>query len=162
MQIDIKQERGTSLIEAVVAASLLVTIVAGTASLTVLARRLGAQTELGVAATLAASGRLQALRAVPFGYDLLGGAPDVPALAYTSLDALDQNTPGFWDALDESGQPVVAAAEGAPTFVRRWAIWPVSLGSGEARAVEVCVFAWPAPAGAPPLTCLAAVRTRQP
>lgn len=157
-----KGERGTTLVEAIIAASLLVTIVAGTAALIVLARRLGEQTEIAIAATFVAGAKLQALRAVPFGYDIGGGVPEVPALAYAPSEALERNTTGLWDVLDATGRTTSDSAAGPAALVRRWATWPVSGATGDCRSIEVCVFAWPANADAPPLVCLASVRTRQP
>jgi hypothetical protein len=157
-----RQERGTTLLEAVVAVGLLVSIVAGTASLVLLARRLGAQAETAMAATTIAAARLEALRAVPWEYDLAGGAPEAAALAVAPAEALDRNVPGFWDGLDDAGRLLGVPGSAAAAFVRRWAVWAVPVSRGEVAALHVCVFAWPAREGAPPLVCLASVRARQP
>jgi hypothetical protein len=156
-----ESERGTTLIEAVVAAGLLATVAAGTASLIALARRLGHDAEQTAVATALASGRLQALRAVPWRYGMDGSAPEVPALAYSPPDALDRNAPGFWDVLGVDGRMLDEHAPGA-AFVRRWAIRPVLAGPAQARALEVCVFKPPAALPSVPLSCVASVRTRQP
>jgi hypothetical protein len=158
----LRDQHGTTLLEAVVAASLLVTVSAGTASLIVLAHRVGVQTEQGMTATTLAAARLQALRAVPWHYEIDGSLPEVSVLAYSPPDALDRNATGYWDVIDESGGLLGSSeAEGA-AFVRRWAVWPVTSGAAQARALEVCVFAWPADGNPVPLACLAGVRTRQP
>lgn len=154
-------QRGTTLLEALFAASLLATLVAGTAALIVLAHRVGGQSEQAAAATLLAGARLQALRAVPWRYEIDGTAPEVAALAYSPPGALEHDTNGYADITDESGR-VLDDQEVGQAFVRRWAVSPVTSGSMRARAIEVCVFAWPADRHPVPLVCLADVRTRQP
>lgn len=157
----LRNQRGTTLLEALIAASLLTTLAAGTAALIVLAHRVGVESEQSTTAALLAVARLQALRAVPWRYETDGTAPEVPALAYSPPDALDQNTTGYWDVTDETGRPLEPLADGA-AFVRRWALSPVPSASIDTRGVEVCVFAWPAGRDADPLVCVADVRTRQP
>jgi hypothetical protein len=155
-------ERGATLIEAVVAASVLVTVATGTASLILLGHTLGVRADQAMAATTLAAARLHALRAIPWDYAIGGDAPEVAALAFAPADALDRNTPGFWQATDEAGRPVGMPRSGGAAFVVRWAVWPVTAGPPDARATEVCVFEWPGAERTPPLTCLASARARQP
>jgi hypothetical protein len=155
-------ERGATLVEAMVAGSLLVTLAAGAATLILLGHTLGIQTEQSMTATALATARLEALRAIPWDYGSGGVAPDVPALAPSPSTVLDASTSGYSETLDDSGRPVGSEDAGAAAFERRWAIWPVASASGESRAIEVCVFAWPTLPGAPPLVCLQSARTRQP
>ena len=49
-----------------------------------------------------------------------------------------------------------------PAFVRRWAIGLARRSDPDALSIEVCVFPWPSPEGAAPLTCLHTIRARQP
>ena len=154
-------DRGTTLVEVLIAAGLLVTIASGIAYLIVQAHRFASRAERMTVAVVAASARLERLRAIPWEYDLAGMERDAPALTMSPPDALDRDVAGFHDALDVSGEAVTEVAEGTPAFVRRWAIGPARAGGERARVVEVCVFEWPARA-AVPLTCLASVRTRQP
>lgn len=156
------RERGATLVEAIVASALLVTLAIGTASLIVLGRRLSERTEQSMAATSLATARLQALRAIPWDHGLDGAASEAAALAYSPPDALDRNVPGQWQATDPSGRPIGAGGSGGAVFVIRWAIWPVTAGTPDARAIEVCVFPWPGADQTLPLTCLASARTRQP
>ena len=158
----LRDQHGTTLLEAVVAASLLVTVSAGTASLIALAHRVGVQTEQGMTATTLAAARLQGLRAVPWHYEIDGSVPEVSVLAYSPPDALDRNATGYWDVIDESGRLLASSETEGAAFVRRWAVWPVTSGATQVRALEVCVFAWPADGNPVPLACLAGVRTRQP
>lgn len=155
-------ERGATLVEAIVAGALLVTLVTGAASLILLGHRLGVRAEQSMAATSLAMARLQVLRAIPWDYDVSGAAPEVPALAYAPSDALDRNVPGYWEVTDESGRVVGTPGSAAAAFVIRWALWPVAAGTSDARAIEVCVYPWPDADQALPLACLASARTRQP
>jgi len=156
------RERGATLVEAVVASALLVTLVTGTASLILLGRRLGDRAEQSMAATSLAAARLQALRAIPWDHRLDGAASEPAALACSPPDALDRNVPGHWQMTDPSGRLTGTGDSGGPAFVVRWAVWPITTGTADARAIEVCVFAWHGSDQTPPLTCLASARTRQP
>ena len=156
------RERGATLVEAIVASALLVTLVTGTASLILLARRLGERAEQSMAATSLAAARLQALRAIPWDQGLEGTASDPVALALSQPDTLDRNVPGQWQLTDPSGRLIGTNDAGRPAFVVRWAIWPLTTGAPDARAIEVCVFAWHGSDQTPPLTCLASARARQP
>jgi type II secretory pathway pseudopilin PulG len=153
------QQRGSTLVEAVVATALLATLAAGTASLLLLSHGLARQSEQVLAATALATSRLDALRAIPWHYSLDGAAPGVPSLDPSPADALERSQPGYSDAVDGSGS---AVGPGAPesVFVRRWAIRSV-MALTDTRAIEVCVFPGAA-ANNPPLACVVSVRTRQP
>ncbi len=155
-------ERGTTLVEALVAASLLITIVSGIAHLIIQTHRFAVRAEQMTVAVVAAASRLERLRAIPWEYDLAGMERDAPTLALSPPDALDREVTGFHETLDVSGEAAVDSAAGTPAFVQRWAIVSASSAGERARAIEVCVFAWPAADAAPPLACLASVRTRQP
>jgi hypothetical protein len=154
-------DRGTTLVEALVAASLLVALVSGVAYLIIQAHRFTVRAEHMTVAVIATSARLERLRAVPWEYDLAGLEREAPALAMSPSDAIHHDVTGFHETLDHSGNIVANAATAAPAYVRRWSVLPVGDGN-RARFLEVCVFAWPAAASAPPLYCLGSVRTRQP
>jgi len=155
-------ERGTTILEALVAASLLIGIVSGVASLIVLTHRFAVRAEQMTVATVAASSRLERLRAVPWEYDLAGLERDAPALEISPPGALEHSVAGFHESLDAAGRPLAAPLSAEPAYVRRWAIVPLDGVGAFARAFEVCVFVWPAAGAARPLVCLATVRTRQP
>jgi hypothetical protein len=115
-----------------------------------------------IAATTLAASRLDALRAIPWEYDIAGAEIRVPALDPSPPDTLGRSVDGFYDRLDAGGIPADEPHAGQPVFVRRWAVVPAPVDPARARGVEVCVFAWPATEGARPLVCAASVRTRQP
>jgi hypothetical protein len=157
----VTSEAGSTLVEAVVAAALLVTVATGTATLILLGHQMGQRTEQSIAATSLAAARLESLAAVAWEYDLGGGAPVVQAMAVTPGDALDQNLADRSETTDEAGRVVGSPGAESPRFVVRWAVWSVPTAM-DARAIEVCVFRWPGATGAMPLTCLASARVRQP
>lgn len=155
-------DRGTTLVEALVAASLLITLVSGVAYLIIQAHRFSVRAERMTVAVVAASSRLERLRAVPWEYDLAGTEREAPAFEMSPPDALARDVAGFHQTLDASGEAVTDVPAGTPAYVQRWAIVPARGGGERARAIEICVFEWPAPSSAPPLYCLGSVRTRQP
>lgn len=157
-----ESQHGLTLIETVVAASILLTLAGGLAHLFLQSHRFALAAEQMTVAVAAASARLDALSAIPWHYDLAGAAPDVAALAVSPADALDRNIAGLHDRLDATGWPLPASDAGQPAFVRRWALLPSSGDPTTGRGIEVCVFAWPAAPGATPLACVASARTRQP
>jgi prepilin-type N-terminal cleavage/methylation domain-containing protein len=111
--------RGFTLIEVVIATSLLTVIAIGSAQLFALAIRqsLAAREQLFI--TSAAARRL----------DELIAAARAGTLAASPPDALDRNSDGFFDLPVESGTPCV----------RRWSIWfpPEYAGGAAAIAVRV-------------------------
>jgi hypothetical protein len=155
-------EHGATIVEALVATSLLITLIGGVAYLILQSHRFAVRAEQITIATVAASAGLERLRAVPWEYDFAGTLRDAPALQTSPPGALERNVGGFHESLDTGGAPLVNPVLTDAAYVRRWAVEPIG-GDGEvARSIEVCVFAWPAAGATPPLACLASVRTRQP
>jgi hypothetical protein len=62
-------------------------------------------------------------------------------LTFSPPGALDENTPGFVDFLDDRGRWVSAgpAAPPAAVFVRRWSIEPPADGSPDSLVLQVLV-----------------------
>jgi len=153
--------RGLTLVETLLAASLLFTLAGGAAYVLLLTRQLAVRAEeMGIATTVA-SARLERIRAIPWQYGIDGSAPEVVALAVSPQDALERDVDGLHELLDASGRPVRRGIAD-PRFVCRWAIVPVAADSGDARGIEACVFVWPAGEDALPVVCLASARGRQP
>jgi prepilin-type N-terminal cleavage/methylation domain-containing protein len=154
--------RGFTLIETVVATSLLVTALAGLAQLFMLSAQLTRQASASGVALLAAQEKLESLRGLAFSYDE-GGAPiTAPNLEPSASSSLDADREPHVEWLDASGQPHTDAR--TAVFVRRWRISTVGDSPPESIAIEVCVFRAPAArvdhraADA----CLSILRTRQP
>ena len=153
--------RGFTLIETVVATSLLVTALAGVAQLFMLSAQLTRQASASGVALVAAQSKIESLRGLTFSYDAAGAPVTAPALASSPSSSLDADSEPHVEWLDAAGQPR-SAADAA--FVRRWRISTIGDAPPESIAIEVCVFRAPAvrvdhrSADA----CLSVVRTRQP
>jgi len=157
----ITAERGATLVEALVAGALLLTLATGTATLITLARKLSTRAEQLMSGTALATARLQTLRSVPWAYGLDGSAAVIADLATSGIDTLSRNTSGFFELANEFGEAGNVGAR-APAFTVRWAIGSTAAAAGETRSLEVCVFVWPAAENSPPLVCVASARARQP
>lgn len=155
-------ERGTTLIEALVAGGLLFTLIAGLGTGLLEARRLSQHAELLMRATAAVRAQLARLGAEPWTADWGGGTVVSPALALTASDTLDHNAAGAYEALDAAGQATTQPGAGPPALVRRWRVADAAGDPARARSVEVCAFSWPAAAHAAPLVCAGIVRMREP
>jgi len=107
-------DRGFSLIEVLVAATLMTVAATGLAQLSVVAMRVNDGARSAAVATLLASDKLEQLRGVAWAE--LGPSPP---------DALFENTTGYFDAPH-------------PDFIRRWSI--ESLAPGGAWLLQVSVI----------------------
>lgn len=155
--------RGFTLVEALIALAILVTVLVGLAGLLTTSVRLARESGIRGSAVLAAQQKLEWLNARTFGYAPDGSAATDEALAPAPPDALDTDTPGYVDAIDERGREVDPGA-GHVVWRRRWAITEVDLTEPGTIAVEVCVFR-PMGAGATSRAaeaCVSTLRTRQP
>ena len=154
--------RGFTLVETIVATSILITALAGVAQLLILAAQLTRQAGASGQALIAAQEKLESLRGLSFGYDLAGNKDTAPPLAPSTYSTLFESTPPYVDWIDSSGttlsEPVGAA------LVRRWRIDTWDDVTPEAITIEVCVFrvsTGGADIGAAE-ACLSTIRTRQP
>jgi type II secretory pathway pseudopilin PulG len=155
---------GFTLLETLIATSVLVTVLAGVAQLFVLSVRFaGSSGRRGLALT-AAQAKIEDLRSRRLGYDAAGDPVTDPVLTPSPPGALSSDADGYSDALDANGEVISADEERAGTFARRWAITRVDDLVPEALVIEVCVFR--EPAGDAPLAaaeaCLSTIRVRQP
>ena len=153
--------RGFTLVETLVATSILITALAGIAQLFVLGMHLTRGASASGGALIAAQQKLEGLRALAFTYDDGGTAVTAAELATSPATSLDEDIDGNVDWVDDDAQSS-DRPEGA-AFVRRWRVSSID-GSADALAIEVCVFK-PPPTAAGHLSaeaCLSAIRTRQP
>ncbi|MEZ5283342.1 MAG: hypothetical protein R2712_00765 [Vicinamibacterales bacterium] len=140
--------------------SLMITLAGGLVALLAHSRRAVQRADSSTIALAAAAARLERLRSVPWPYDVAGAAVHVPLLDESPADSLRTDTAGYAELLDRDGQPLPAGATGA-RLVSRWAVSAAG-ADAEVRALESCVFEWPAAPGAPALACLVSWRARQP
>lgn len=151
-----KRPDGFTLLEVLVAMTLLVFAVAALASVSAIATRANATAKASTLASLLAAQKLEQLLALTWGYDALGRPlsdtttdltvfpPAVGSgvgLSASPLEALAQNTVGYCDFLDASGAslgggttpPALAA------FVRRWSIVPLPSNPANTLVLQVLV-----------------------
>ena len=155
---------GFSLVETLVATSVLVTVMAGLADLLATSVRLTRDAGQRSAALDAAQTQIERLRARAWTFDADGAPVTDAALAASSLAALDRTTAGYSDWVDDTGQTVTENGSAAGVFLRRWSVTPLDDSGLDAIAIEVCVFRPQARDGAATGAdvCLATIRARQP
>ena len=142
-----RSSSGFSLVEALVATTLVIVAVGGVAQLVAGATAANGRARAATAATLLASGKIDDLLTVPWS--------DQMAAATSSDVSLDQDMPGYYDVLDAAGQP---APGPAGAFVRRWSVRTLQESPGNAVVLHVVVRA----AGSPGLVArMQTVRTRR-
>lgn len=152
----ITSTRGFTLIETLVASSLLITALAGVAQLFILSAQWSGQAAASNAALLAAQGKLEELSGATFRYGPSGEPITDPALQFSAAESLRDDHPPDVDWIDASGHGVGNAA--AAWLTRRWRVTPAAGGVPDLIAIEVCVFRAHTAAAD---VCLATVRLRQ-
>lgn len=155
----VTRTHGFTLLEVLVATTLLFVAVASLAGLSVMATQANAHAKTTTFAALLAARKIEELRSLPWGYDALGNPRSDPGLATSPSDALEQNTSGFCDFLDASGASL--GSGGSPpaqtAFVRRWSIQPLPSNPSNALVLQVVVRGLRSPTDE---AALATVRTR--
>jgi prepilin-type N-terminal cleavage/methylation domain-containing protein len=131
-----RERNGFSLIEVLVAAGLMATLALGVAPLFAIAADRNRGARLQTLATLFAWQKVEEMKSL-----------DPAGLARAAAGSLASDTDGYFDYLDVRGIPVgradASAPSGGATFVRRWAIAPMSAGPAGVIVLQVLV----APAG---------------
>ncbi len=153
--------RGFTLIETLVATSILVTALAGLAQLIVLSSESARRAGIGGAALVAAQDKVEELRALAFAYDSAGASLTDAALRQSPSNTLDADVEPYVDWIDPSG--TAHPSPDPAILVRRWRITPVDAEIPEAVTIEVCVFRIGDDTGVRRAdACLATIRSRQP
>jgi len=135
-----RQARGASLVDAVIASAIVITVTAGLAQLLVWTRRSAFEAGTNATALWLAVQKMEQLRSLSWYVDASGLAvsdqttnlsPDPPSgggsgLRPSPADALQSNTPGYVDYLDGQGRwcGTGRTVPGCAAFVRRWAVAP--------------------------------------
>jgi ABC-type uncharacterized transport system permease subunit len=148
------------LLETLVAAGVLVTLLASLAQLIVWSVSQAREAGSRVRAMGAVQDKIEKLRARAWTVDLDGNPVSDPALATSPSGALDVNTSGHVELVGAAGQVVFGPDA---LVVRRWAVEPIDSIAPDAIAITVCAFRPPASAAqAGADLCLSTVRVRQP
>lgn len=148
---------GFSLIEVLLALTLLIVAVIGLAQLFVYAARAERQGRALTTASVLASQKVDQLRSLAFTYDAAGvrvtdvvsdttTVPESPTggvgLTPSAVTALETNTPGYCDFLDAAGRDLGAGPTppSGTVFVRRWAIAPLPDDPQDSLMIHVRVL----------------------
>lgn len=131
--------RGFSLVEVVVATSLTTIATLALAHLSIVSTRVNRFARSTSVATVMALQKMEQLRALTWAFDAAGAPLSDAGLASSPAGALEQNTAGYCDFLDDGGRTMAGDLSTPPgtAFVRRWSIQP--LPGGDALVVQVAV-----------------------
>lgn len=129
----VREGRGFSLIEVLVATSIMVVGVGALAQLLVVAIASNYRAKTETFASILAREKMEELRAAR-------GA-NGPELGPSPPEALDRNTPGYCDFVDANGNVLDGgvAPPGAAVFVRRWSVEPLGADPEHALVLRVLV-----------------------
>jgi hypothetical protein len=133
-------ERGSTLVEALVATLVFTTGLLAMAELIAIATSSNTRARHSTLAGILATRKLEELRSLTWEFDLGGAPANDPALR-SSPWALQRNTPGFVDHVDQSGVTVGQDVEAPPgaAYTRRWSIEPVTASPEDALLIQVLV-----------------------
>ena len=148
-----KTSRGFSLVEAIVAVSILVVAVLSIVQLFLYTARSAAIARRLTMGSVMAGDKMEQLRSLAWSYDIVGapitdiqtdltGSPERPSggvgLRTSPSDVLDRNVAGYCDFLDSRGR-LLGGGEATPgdaVFVRRWSVTPLP-ASADALVIQV-------------------------
>jgi len=149
-------ESGFSLVEVLIATTVFAVAVGGLADVCAVATRANANAKATSVASLMAAQKMEQLRALAWGFDAfetplsdtttdISVTPERPGtgagLSPSPAGALAQNTAGYCDFLDATGQPLgsgTTPVEGA-VFVRRWSVEPLPANPANTLVLQVTV-----------------------
>lgn len=146
---------GFTLVEVLVAAAIVATGTSVLAALFILAIEVNRTARAATFATVLAQQKMEQLRGLTWGYDVLGGpASDLttdisvvpftaagPGLSPSPPDTLLRNTAGYVDFVDGAGNWIGTGTSvpGGAVYVRRWAIDPLPSSPNSTLILQVLV-----------------------
>ena len=133
-------ERGFTLLEVLIATTLLFVGVAALAGLSMMATRANTTARAATFASLLAAQKMEELRSLNWGYDALGQPRS--DLTPSPADALNHNTSGYFDFLDDTGRSLGdgSSQSAQAAFVRRWSIEPLPSNPANTLVLHVLVM----------------------
>lgn len=149
-------ERGFSLIEVLVATTILAVALTSLAQMFVMSTRANASSKSTTYAALLAQQKMEQLRGLTFGFDMLAlpltdtasdttVVPQTPTggtgLSPSPSGALRSNTNGYCDFLDRNGVSLGGGTTppGATAYIRRWSIEPLPTNPNDTIVLQVLV-----------------------
>jgi type II secretory pathway pseudopilin PulG len=137
--INLTNTSGFSLLETLVATTVLTVAVAGLAQLFILATRANRSAGATTHATLLAQQKMEQLRSLTWRFEADGSPASDAGLAPSPANALDANASGYSDALDRFDRALDGGASGGAVYVRRWSIEPLPSNPGNTLVLQVRV-----------------------
>jgi prepilin-type N-terminal cleavage/methylation domain-containing protein len=133
--------RGFSLLEVLIATTIVATAVAALAQLLVMAAAANAGARSMTLATVIAAQKVEQLRSLAWSFDVNGSPVSDPGLAASPTDSLRTNRAGFCDFLDRNGRSLgeCAAPPAGAAYLRRWSIEPLPDDPGNVLVLQVLV-----------------------
>ncbi|MGE5245940.1 MAG: type IV pilus modification PilV family protein [Betaproteobacteria bacterium] len=130
---------GFSLVEVLVAVSILAVALTSLAQLFVLATGANANARVTTEAAVAARQKMEQLRALAWSVDPLGLPVTEPGLQPSPAGALSKDVPGYCDYLDGRGRSLGTGGSPPPgtVVVRRWSIEPLPGFGNDIIVVQV-------------------------
>jgi prepilin-type N-terminal cleavage/methylation domain-containing protein len=137
----VPSERGFSLIEVLIATTIVSVALISLAQLFTLSARANRSAKAMTAAALLAVQRMEQLRSLTWSLDASGSPQTDPRLATSPSGALRANTAGFFDFVDHAGRSLgeATAPPAAAVYVRRWSIEPLPADPGGVLVLQVLV-----------------------
>ncbi|MCU1385085.1 MAG: hypothetical protein JWL71_3782 [Acidobacteria bacterium] len=125
---------GFSLVEVLVATSIVAVALAAAAPLVAAAIHANARARAATVSVLLAEDKMEKLVAAFWREDVPGAT-----LGASPAGTLDRNTPGYCDYVDRNGQPLGGGPEPPPgaVYLRRWSIEPLPIYPDSTRVLQV-------------------------
>jgi hypothetical protein len=136
----VRTERGSMLVEALVATLVVTTGLLAMAELVGIATSSNVRARRNTLTAIFAAQKLEELRSLMWAFDAAGARASDPALQ-PSPGALQRNTPGFVDHVDQGGEVVGRDVQAPPmaAYTRRWSIESLPGSSEDAVLLQVLV-----------------------
>jgi type II secretory pathway pseudopilin PulG len=135
-----RAEKGSTLVEALVATLVLTTGLLAMAELVAIATSSNTRARRNTLAAIFATQKLEELRSLTWAFDV-NGSPASDAALQPSPWSLQRNTSGFVDHVTQAGVVVGRDAQAPPTaaYTRRWSIEPLAASPEDAVLIQVLV-----------------------
>ena len=152
-------ERGFSLVETLVATTLMTVALASLAQLFLISTKANQSARLTTTASVLAQQKMEQLRGLTWGFDMIGlplsdttsdltvvpeQAQGGPGLTPSPDGSLQSNVDGYCDFLDGRGQPLGGGSVAPPNtvYVRRWSVEPLPTNPNNTLILQVMVTRW--------------------